>query len=277
MDEKRRAELQKFLSDHSFNSVNVKEEELDIYDQALTHSSFAKEMKDRGIEYDDNERLEFLGNFVLNFVVSEYVFKRFKDDSEGDMTKRMKIVSNEKLAEIVMKKKIGIEELIQRGKGQDLEDSMVADAFEALIGAIYRVKGMLKTKKIILGMLSDEIENFNPERNYIGRLQEIVQIGKSGYLSYEVDKIEGPDHSPTFRAVVKILEKPCGEGTGNSKQHAKMGAAKFVLDKMEEAESGRGKTITKARVELPEWCKILQKLLNEVENSKKKNHPKETE
>ncbi len=243
MDEKRRAKLQKFLSDLIFNIVNVKEEELNRYDQALTHSSFAKEMKDKGIVCDDNEKLEFLGNFVLNFVVSEYIFKKFKYDSEGCMTKRMEIVSNEILAEIVRKKKIGIEELIQRGKGQDLEDSIVADAFEALIGAVYLGKGMRNAKKIILGMLSDEIENFNPEKNYIGRLQEIVQIEKSGYLSYDLDKIAGPDHSPTFRAVVKISEKPCGEGTGNSKRDAKMEAAKFVLNKMEEAESGGGKAI----------------------------------
>jgi dsRNA-specific ribonuclease len=104
MDEKRRAKLQKFLSGPIFNIVDVKEEELNRYDQALTHSSFANEMKVINMECEDYERLEFLGNFVLDFVVSEQVFKRFKDDSEKYMTERMKIVSNEILAEIVKKK-----------------------------------------------------------------------------------------------------------------------------------------------------------------------------
>jgi len=241
MDEKRRAELQKFLSGPIFNIVNVKEEELNRYDQALTHSSFANEMKVRNMECEDYERLEFLGNFVLNFVVSEQVFKRFKDDSEGYMTKRMEIVSNEILAEIVRKKKIGIEELTQRGKGQDLGDSIVADAFEALIGAVYLGKGMRTAKKIILGMLSDEIENFNPERNHIGRLKELVEINKLGCLEY-VDEKAGQD-KPAFRVIVKLLGVTLGEGTGNSKSAAKKEAAKSALNKMEETESGRGKAI----------------------------------
>ncbi len=248
MDEKRRVKLQNFLSDPIFNIVNVKEEELNRYDHALTHSSFAKEMKDVGIKCEDYERLEFLGNFVLNFVVSEYIYKKFKDDSEGCMTKRMEIVSNEILAEIIKEKKIGIEKYIKVGKGvsgnkEDLEYSIVADAFEALIGAVYLNKGMQKARKIILRMLSDKIEKFNPERNYIGRLQEIVQIKKLGSLGYDVDKIVGLYHSPTFRAVVKISEKACGEGTGDSKGAAKMKAAKFALNKMGEAESGGCKAI----------------------------------
>ena len=165
MDEKRRANIQEPLSNPIFNIVDVNDKSLNIYDQSLTHSTYAKEMKDRGIKCNDNERLEFFGNFVLNFVVSEYIFKKFKDDSEGDMSDRMEIVSNEILAEIIRKKKIGIEKYIQLGKGQDLEGSIVADAFEALIGAVYLSQGMRKVKEIIIGLLSDEIEQFNPDRN----------------------------------------------------------------------------------------------------------------
>jgi len=108
MDEKRRAEIQELLSNPIFNIVVVDERSLNIYNQSLTHSSYAKEMKDRGIECDDNERFEFLGDFVLNFVVSDYIFEIFKDDSEGCMTKRMEVVSNEILAEIIKKKKSGL-------------------------------------------------------------------------------------------------------------------------------------------------------------------------
>ena len=232
MDEKRRAKIQELLSNPIFNIVNVKEEALNRYDQALTHSSYAKEMKDKGRECDDYERLEFLGNFVLNFVVSEYIFKKFKDDSEGDMSERMEIVSNEILAEIIRKKKIGIEKYIQLGNGQDLEGSIVADAFEALIGAVYLdpEQGMPKVKEIILGLLADEIDEFIPE-NYIGRLQEFVQINNLGDLQYK-EKKTGPDHSPTFRLVVEISGKPCGEGKGGSIRDARRKAARAALNKI---------------------------------------------
>ena len=190
MDEKRRNEIRELLSNPIFNIVNVKERALKRYDQALTHSSFAKEMKDRGIECGDYERLEFLGNFVLNFVVSEYIFKNYKDDSEGDMSDRMEIISNENLAEFIRKKKIGIEKYIRRKKGQDLEDSIVAGTFEALIGAIYLDhgdQGMTKIREVILGLFSNEIDEFVPE-NYIGKLQEFVQINKLGDLQYKEKK-----------------------------------------------------------------------------------------
>ena len=230
MDEKRKAKIQELLSNPIFNIVAIDERSLNIYDQSLTHSSYAKEMKDIGRECDDYERLEFFGNFVLNFVVSEYIFKKFKDDSEGDMSDRMEIVSNEILAEIIRKKKIGIEKYIQLGNGQDLEDSIVADAFEALIGAVYLdpEQGMPKVKEIILSLLADEIDEFIPE-NYIGRLQEFVQINNLGDLQYK-EKKTGPDHSPTFRLVVEISGKPCGEGKGGSIRDARRKAARAALN-----------------------------------------------
>jgi ribonuclease-3 len=155
MDEKRRADIQELLSNPIFDIVDVNERALNIYDQSLTHSTYAKEMKDQGIKCNDNERFEFFGNFV---------FKKFKPDSENYMSERMKIVSNEKIAEIIRNKNIGIGYHIQLGKGQSLNDNIVADAFEALIGAIYLNHGMRKVKKIIIGMLSDEIEHFNPDK-----------------------------------------------------------------------------------------------------------------
>ena len=232
MDEKRKAKIQELLSNPIFNIVAIDERSLNIYDQSLTHSSYAKEMKDIGRECDDYERLEFFGNFVLNFVVSEYIFQKFKDDSEGDMSDRMEIVSNEILAEIIRKKKIGIEKYIQLGNGQDLEDSIVADAFEALIGAVYLdpEQGMPKVKEIILSLLADEIEEFIPE-NYIGRLQEFVQINNLGDLQYK-EKKTGLDHRPSFRSIVKISGKLCGEGKGGSIRDARRKAARAALNKI---------------------------------------------
>jgi ribonuclease-3 len=240
MDENRREEILELLNKPLFNIVAVNESSLNLYDQALTHSTYAKEMKDRGLPCADNERLEFFGNFVLNFVVSEYIFNKFKDDSEGSMTKRMEIVSDEILAEIIRKKGIGIEKYLnlggsESGKGEDLEDSIVAGAFEALIGAVYldhRDQDMTKIREIILPLLSDAIEHFDPD-NYIGRLQErLAQIKTFGDLQYAVERIGGPDHEPTFRAIVKISGKLYGEGSGKNKRAAKMEAAKVALDKL---------------------------------------------
>jgi len=232
MNEKRRANIQELLSNPIFNIVDMDERALNRYNLSLTHRSYAKEMKDRGIECDDYERLEFFGNFVLNFVVSEYIFKKFKDDSEGDMSDRMEIVSNEILAEIIRKKKIGIEKYIQLGKGQDLGDSIVADAFEALIGAVYLEhgdQGMTKIREVILSLLADEIDEFIPE-NYIGRLQEFVQINNLG-LKYK-EKKTGPDHRPSFRSIVEIPGKPCGEGKGGSIRDARRKGARAALNKI---------------------------------------------
>ncbi len=233
MDEDRRAKLLAFLNKPIFNLGDVDEKSLSRYDEALTHSSYAKEMKDRRIECPDNERLEFFGNFVLGFVVSEYLFEKQDKLTEGAMTKKMEVVSDDMLAEIVRKKQMGIEEIIQLGGSvnkENLEDSIIAGAFEALIGAIYlhKNKNMPEVKKIILGLLSDEIELFDPDRNYIGRLQEFVQKNQLGDLGYS-EKKEGPDHRPKFRAVVKISGN-WWEGEGNSKQDAKKKAAKAALD-----------------------------------------------
>jgi len=149
------------------------------------------------------------------------------------MSERMEIVSNKKLAEIIRKKNIGIEKLIKRKEGQDLEDSIVADAFEALIGAVYLEhgdQGMTKIREVILSLLADEIDEFIPE-NYIGRLQEFVQINNLDDLQYK-EKKTGPDHRPSFRSIVELSGKPCGEGEGGSIRDARREAARAALNKI---------------------------------------------
>jgi ribonuclease-3 len=198
----------------------------------LTHSSYAKEMKDIKLECEDYERLEFLGNFVLNFVVSEHIFKKFRKVSEGDMSDRMEITSNKSLADTIRKKEIGIEKCIQLGNGQALNDRIVADAFEALIGAVYLEhcdQDMARIREVILGLLGDEIDNFVPI-NYIGRLKEFAQINKLGDLQYR-EKKTGPDDRPMFRSIVEISGKQCGEGEGRNIKAARREAARSALKK----------------------------------------------
>lgn len=237
MDQARRNQIQVLLKNHIFNIESVSEDALELYDQALTHRSYANEMRDKKIDCVDNERLEFLGNFVLGLVVSEYLYIEF-DYSEGEMTKRMEIVSDAKLAEMIRKKDIGLDNRgIRLGKrtfkaSNELEDSILAGSFEAFIGAIYLDQGIPKARKITLGLLSEDINDFDPKSNFIGRLQEFVQKHKMGELKYVEKKITGPDHRPTFLAIVKIAKKNYGEGTGSSKKAAKMVAAKSALKKI---------------------------------------------
>lgn len=236
----RKEKLLELLNKPNFRLGEISDEALELYDQALTHSSYAKEMKDKDIdiEYRDNERLEFLGNFVLGLVVSEYLYEEF-NYSEGEMTKRMEVVSDARLAQVVRKKGIGFEsDYIRLGKrrampGGKLEDSIIAGAVEALIGAIYLDRGLETVKRIILKLLSDEVKNFDPKKNYIGRLQELIQKKKLGDLKYIEKKITGPDHRPTFRAVVKISGREYGRGTGANKKAAKMKAAKATIIQLE--------------------------------------------
>jgi ribonuclease-3 len=237
MNPSRQKKLNVLLNNDYFQLGELTSKSLELYHQALTHASYAKEQRDKGIPYDDFERLEFLGNFVLGLVISEYLYRNF-DYSEGGMTKRMAIVSDAKIAEIIKKKEIQINKKhILVGKrelkrGKEIEDSIIACAFEALIGAIYLDRGLKKAQDVIIKIFSDEVKDFELGTNYIGQLQELVQQKKLGELEYIEHKLTGPDHKPTFKAVVKLSGKKWGTGTGRSKKAAKMAAARAVLKKL---------------------------------------------
>ena len=237
MDHSRKQKLISVLNNQYFGLGELSDKSLKLFDQALTHRSFANEQKHKGNEYYDYERLEFLGNFVLGLVVSEYLYRKF-ELSEGEMTKRMVIVSDKKLAEVIQRKKVGLNQrTIRLGKNQvglkkELEGSIIASAFEGLVGAIYLDKGIRRAKKVVLAILSDEISNLDINANYIGILQELIQKKKMGELSYIEHRVAGPDHKPTFQAVVKIAGKKYGKGTGKSKKTAKMAAANATLKRL---------------------------------------------
>jgi ribonuclease-3 len=237
MDDERRKKILELLKNELFKIEDASDDALELYDIALTHSSFAKENTELNNIYQDNERLEFLGNFVLGLVVSEYLYSEF-NYSEGAMTKRMEVVSDAKLAQVIKNHRLGLERgYLRLGKRSEntnmkLEDSIIAGWFEAFIGAIYLDRGLERTREIIIGLLSNEIKNFNPHLNYIGRLQEFVHQNKLGELEYFEKRMTGPDHSPTFKATVKIENKKFGDGTGTNKKAARMKAAKAALKKL---------------------------------------------
>lgn len=204
---------------------------------ALTHSSFANEHK----QFKYNERLEFLGDSVLGLVISDYLFNERKDLPEGKLTKlRANVVCEESLSKVA--KKLDVGNFLFLGKGEKIcggreRDSILADATEAIIAAIYLDGGIECAKEFILSNLRDIISNTvdgNIFRDYKTILQEIIQK-KNGKLSYRLVEENGPDHNKEFEMVVKSGHTVLGQGRGRNKKEAEKEAAKNALINMGES------------------------------------------
>jgi ribonuclease-3 len=205
--------------------------------RALTHSSFANEHKKMNIKY--NERLEFLGDSVLNIIVSDYIFNKYPEHLEGDLTKlRATVVCEPVLANAA--KKLDLGEYLLLGKGEEATGgreraSILADAFEALIAAIYIDGGLSNARKFVLNSLSNYIEKAVKGQlflDYKTQLQEVVQREGNDKINYIVVKEEGPDHNKTFHIEVNINGKIIGKGIGKNKKEAEQSAAKDALVKL---------------------------------------------
>lgn len=203
---------------------------------ALTHSSFANEHK----EYKYNERLEFLGDSVLGLVVSDYLFSVRTDLPEGQLTKfRANVVCEESLSVVARKLNLGEYLLLGNGErqsGGSDRDSILADATEAVIAAIYIDGGLDKAKEFIMYNLRDVIAKTidgNIFRDYKTILQEVIQ-SKNGRISYRLVQEKGPDHDKVFEMEVRSGNKVLGFGLGKNKKDAEKEAAKNALENMEE-------------------------------------------
>jgi len=203
---------------------------------ALTHSSYANECKNKTL---NNERLEFLGDSVLNLSVSNYLYNRFKDLTEGELTKlRASIVSEASLAKIARKLNLG--DYLRLGKGEEntggrKRDSILADAVEAIIGAVYLDGGFEKASDFILRYQIPEIDNSlegKGFRDYKTELQELIQRDSEQEIQYRIIKESGPDHAKQFVAQVSHNQKVIGEGTGKSKKDAEQQAARQALERI---------------------------------------------
>lgn len=203
---------------------------------ALTHSSFANEHK----EYKYNERLEFLGDSVLGLVVSDYLFSVRTDLPEGQLTKfRANVVCEESLSVVARKLNLGEYLLLGNGErqsGGSDRDSILADATEAVIAAIYIDGGLDKAKEFIMYNLRDVIAKTidgNIFRDYKTILQEVIQ-SKNGRISYRLVQEKGPDHDKVFEMEVRSGNKVLGFGLGKNKKDAEKEAAKNALENMGE-------------------------------------------
>lgn len=203
---------------------------------ALTHSSFANEHK----EFNYNERLEFLGDSVLGLVVSDYLFRARNDLPEGKLTRlRANVVCEESLSAVARKINLGDHLFLGKGEkasGGSNRNSILADATEAVIAAIYLDGGFDQAKDFILSNLRDTIAkniDGNIFRDYKTILQEIIQ-GNNGKISYKLVGESGPDHNKEFEMQVKCGQDTIGIGKGKNKKEAEKEAARDALVKMGE-------------------------------------------
>jgi ribonuclease-3 len=202
---------------------------------ALTHSSYANEM--RLNKERSNERLEFLGDAVLELVTSEYVYKEYTNLSEGDLTKlRASIVCEQTLSACARDLKIG--DFLFLGKGEDISggrerDSILSDALEAVIGAIYLDGGFTNAKEFIRSFILANLKNKDLFFDSKTILQEIIQNNNNGQkLRYKLVSEEGPDHNKTFTVAVYVGNDEIGNGNGRTKKAAEQEAAYQAIQKI---------------------------------------------
>lgn len=207
--------------------------------QALTHSSYAYEQHMPRLS--DNERLEFLGDAVLEIVSSEFLFQEYPKKPEGDLTKlRASIVCEPTLAECANELHLG--EYLLLGKGEDqnggrMRNSILSDAMEAIIGAIYLDGGYESAKKFVLANILTDIENKHLFYDSKTILQEMVQAKYKDKLVYELIHEEGPDHKKLFVAEVRLGDTVLGQGSGSTKKAAQQEAAYRGILKLREQKS----------------------------------------
>lgn len=218
-----------------------------LLDHALTHSSYGHEKN-----IPDNERLEFLGDAVLKLVISEYLFHKFPERAEGDLTKiRASVISDETLAVVGRQLLIGDYLLLsanEKRTGGPRRKSNLANAFEAVIGAIFLDSGIGTSREVILAFLAGEVEKVSRAgyiRDYKSAIQEITQKKKWELPHYRVVKEAGLKHRRVFWIEVKINGKRYGLGRGRNKKEAEQRAAmhalrRFKLEGKEQKEEEKG-------------------------------------
>lgn len=210
-----------------------------LFQTAMTHSSFANEHRERRLH--NNERLEFLGDSVLGFVTADYLYNTY-DMPEGELTKlRAAVVCEQTLCEIA--KELGIDAEIKLGHGEESgggrqRPSILADATEALLGAIYLDGGIEPARAFVLQFVPRKAEQARKGgvfKDYKTMLQEIVQKNRQETLEYRLAAQEGPDHDKQFTMQLLLNSNVFAQGTGKSKKEAEQMAAKQALELMGQA------------------------------------------
>ena len=216
--------------------IGIEFENKGVLITALTHSSYANQFKD--VKY--NERLEFLGDSVLQLCVTKYLFNNYKDKSEGELTKIRALVCENSLHKV--SKNLSLGKYIRMSKGEELtggreRTSIQADALEAVIAAVYLDKGIEVANDFILRNFKDVIDKAINEEiilDFKTRLQEVLQKNGEVNIVYNLVKHEGPPHRRKFFTDLLINNEIMGQGVGFSKKESEQNAAKAALQRLGE-------------------------------------------
>jgi ribonuclease-3 len=209
--------------------------------RALTHRSYLNEHPDFGFE--DNERLEFLGDAVLDFVSGEYLYHRFPEVAEGPLTSlRSSLVRREALAQFA--KQIGLDRYLLLGHGEDAtggrqRPATLCATFEAVVGALYLDQGVEAVRDLFVPLIGPEVAHImrdQLDKDDKSRLQELAQSRLHCTPHYRTVHESGPDHAKVFTVQVSICGRVYGQGSGHSKQEAAQAAAQEALELLEEEE-----------------------------------------
>lgn len=215
------------------NNLGYEFKNIALLERALTHSSYANEQH---LDTGDNERLEFLGDSVLGFVTAEYLFSHHKNFPEGELTKLRAYAVCEKSL-FAYAKEIELGKFLKLGRGEEQTGgrnraSVLSDAFEAVIAAIYLDGGIEPAKKFVLRFVEPYVEAKPTFKDYKTMLQEVIQKNQGETLEYVLISESGPDHDKHFEMEVHLNSNVIGRGIGGSKKKAEQNAAKEALELM---------------------------------------------
>jgi ribonuclease-3 len=245
MDNERKQRLVNLLRSPVFDIDTSDDQKLHLYDQALTHSSYAKEQRDRGIDCKDNERLEFLGDCILDFLIGSELYERIDEIKRQYPNRNDEAILTDLLHELTNDTKLSrmaiaidpFYTLIRCGKGQILNDSIKAGAFEAFVAAVYDDKGIKKTRTVVTGLFKEQLEHPKTIVSWINKLQECVQKQERVAQVKEIIRYKScredstPDHEARHISEVYIKKSGkdwelWGTGHGKKEQDAEKEAAK---------------------------------------------------
>lgn len=218
------------------DSLDYRFEDLNLLNKALTHKSFVNESTS---SLKNNERFEFLGDSVLDLIVSDYLICTFSEFSEGRLSKlRASVVNESCLAELATQLDLGRFLLLGKGEEQSggrEKSSLLANAYEALTGALYLDGGLEKVKYVFMEVLKKEIHQRVDSKgfqDFKSELQEYTQTNLNCIPTYRVVAEHGPDHEKTFEVELRIQNKAGGVGVGRNKKEAEQAAARQTLKKL---------------------------------------------
>lgn len=218
-------------------AIGIDFHDLSLLQQACVHASYVNENPDSPLP--DNERLEFLGDALLGFIVAEKLYYEFPHLAEGELTEiRIALIRQETLAHLASE--LNLSEYLYLGKGEEStggrqRQTNLADAFEALIAAIFLDQGIAATRDFVLRKLDSHVKKIAIEgigRNYKALLQEFTQAKDKQLPSYRIVEVSGPDHDKEFTIEVVLGSRLLGIGTGKSKRAAEMEAARSAWEKL---------------------------------------------